>query len=80
MNEKKNIDKLFKEQLRNFEVSPDDAVWENIEQELHKDKRKKRRIIPIWWQLGGVAALLAVLVTVGPIIFDNSSKNSMNPS
>ena len=69
MSEKKNIDKLFKEQLKNFEVAPNDAVWENIERELHKDKRK-RRVIPIWWKIAGVAAALLLLFTVGQKLFD----------
>jgi len=78
MNEKKNIDKLFKEQLKNFEVAPNDAVWENIEQELHNDKRKKRRIIPMWWKLAGVAAIIAVFFTVGNLIFNESSENGIH--
>ena len=73
MSEKKNIDKLFKEQFKDFEVMPNDAIWNHIEQELHKDKRK-RRIIPIWWKLGGVAAALVLLLTVGNRIY-----NSENP-
>ncbi|WP_298901047.1 hypothetical protein [uncultured Psychroserpens sp.] len=68
MSEKKNIDKLFKEQLKDFEVAPNDAVWENIERELHKDKRK-RRVIPIWWKIAGVAAALLLLFTVGQKLF-----------
>jgi len=72
MSEKKNIDKLFKEQLKDFEVAPNDAVWENIERELHKKKRK-RRIIPIWWKFAGVAALLALLFTVGNTFFNSST-------
>jgi len=63
MSEKKHIDKLFKEQLKNFEVAPSDAVWQHIEAELNKDKRK-RRIIPIWWKFAGVAAALLLMFTV----------------
>ncbi|MFT5628593.1 MAG: hypothetical protein ACI92X_001846 [Dokdonia sp.] len=63
MSEKKHIDKLFKEQLKNFEVAPNDAVWEKIEAELNKDKRK-RRVIPIWWKVAGVAAALLLMFTV----------------
>ncbi|WP_460220481.1 amidase domain-containing protein [Psychroserpens sp. MEBiC05023] len=76
MSEKKNIDKLFKEQLKNFEVAPSDTVWENIERELHKDKRK-RRVLPIWWKIAGVAALLALLFTVGKAVFN--ANESANP-
>ena len=71
MSEKKHIDKLFKEQLKNFEVAPNDAVWENIEAELNKDKRK-RRVIPIWWKVAGVAATLLLMFTVANTFLNDS--------
>ena len=74
MKEQKHIDKLFKEQLKDFEVAPSDKIWENIHQELHPE-RKKRRVIPIWWRVAGVAAGLLLLVSIGYQMFspDNSS-------
>jgi len=75
MSEKKNIDKLFKEQFKDFDASPSDTVWKNIEQELNKDKRKKR-IVPIWWKLGGAAAVLALLFTVGTFVFNSNDLDS----
>jgi len=54
MKEKKNIDRLFQEQLRDFEAIPDNQVWLNIEAELKKDK--KRKIIPLWLKYSGIAA------------------------
>ncbi|TXE08495.1 hypothetical protein ES711_08290 [Gelidibacter salicanalis] len=72
MNDKKHIDRLFQEKFKNFEATPDDAVWENIHNALHKDERK-RRVIPLWWKLAGVAALLALLFTVGSIIFETKN-------
>lgn len=76
MSDKKHIDKLFKEQFKNFEVTPEDHVWEHIESTLHKDKRK-RRLIPIWWKVVGVAAMLTVLFTVGKSFFDSSESNAI---
>lgn len=63
MDNKKHIDRIFKEKLKNFEAVPDDAIWENIHQQLHEDKRK-RRIVPLWWKVAGVAAVLALLFTL----------------
>ncbi len=77
MSKKKHIDHIFKEKLKNFEAMPDDAVWENIQNRLHKDKRK-RKVIPIWWQAAGVAALLALLFTVGTTLFNNSEETNTN--
>lgn len=54
--DKKNLDKLFQEKLKNFSEVPDEKVWQQIETSLNQ--KKKRRVIPFWWQLGGVAALL----------------------
>jgi len=75
MSEKKNIDKLFKEQLKNFEVAPNDAVWKHIETELHGKKYKKRRVIAIWWKVAGIAAILALLFTAGKTIFNNDTNS-----
>ncbi|MCJ7465471.1 MAG: PorT family protein [Maribacter sp.] len=56
---KKNIDQLFQEKFQNFSELPDEKVWENIKSSLDK-KKKSRKIIPLWWKFGGIAALLAV--------------------
>jgi hypothetical protein len=59
MSDKKHIDRLFQEKLKNFEATPNDAVWDSIENTLHQKKRK-RRVIPLWWQIAGVAAILTL--------------------
>ncbi len=56
---KKNIDKLFQEKLKNFSEAPPNNVWSSIESSLN-EKKRSRKIIPFWWKLGGVAALLAI--------------------
>ena len=75
MSDKKHIDRLFQEKLKDFEANPSDAVWENIHSSLHGEKRKKRRIIPIWWKLGGVAAILLLMLAIGNTVFDNNENN-----
>ncbi|WP_418602353.1 hypothetical protein [Hwangdonia sp.] len=72
MSDKKHIDRLFQERFKDFEATPSDAVWANIETELYK-KKKKRRLIPIWWRYAGVAALLLLLLTVGGLFFNDSN-------
>jgi len=58
--EKNNLDNLFKEKLKDFGAKPDAKVWNRIESSL--EAKRKKRVIPIWWQLGGVAALLTVIL------------------
>ena len=59
MSERKNINKLFQENFENFEMQPDEMVWENIKTKL-EEKKEKRRILPFWWRISGVAAALII--------------------
>ena len=68
--DKKNIDEIFQEKLKTFREVPDEKVWVDIENSL--DKKRKRRVIPFWWSLGGVAAVLAIAL----IAFYTSSGNN----
>tara|TARA_R110002049_G_scaffold69218_4_gene179328 strand:+ start:2003 stop:3592 length:1590 start_codon:yes stop_codon:yes gene_type:complete len=72
MKNKKHIDELFKDRFKNFEATPSPQVWENIQSEL-QNKKKDRKVIPLWWKVGGVAALLALLLTVGNSLFIDSN-------
>ena len=63
---KKNLDKLFQEKFEEFSDIPTENVWKAIEASLNK-KKKSRKVIPIWWKLGGIAAVLAIgLFLVNP--------------
>ena len=69
MNKNKNIDELFKERFKNFEATPSPGVWNKIQAKLkEKDDRK---LIPLWIKLGGIAALLALIFTIGNSILNN---------
>ncbi|WP_340201193.1 outer membrane beta-barrel protein [Ascidiimonas sp. W6] len=65
MGEQKNIDRLFRERFKDLDVSPEDALWSKIESKLDEKPDKRRRVIPVWWRLGGIAAALALLFTLG---------------
>ena len=56
-----NIDQAFKDRLKDYQETPDERVWESIAASLDK-KKSKKRVIPIWWRLGGIAAALALLL------------------
>ncbi|WP_339881409.1 outer membrane beta-barrel protein [Polaribacter vadi] len=55
--EDKKIDDLFKNQLKNLEVSPNKKVWNSIETKL---KKKKRRVFPFWLFSGAAVAILVL--------------------
>ncbi|MDN3618331.1 PorT family protein [Polaribacter undariae] len=65
----KNLDKLFQDQLKNLEVTPDKKVWGNIESKL---KKKKRRVVPLWWFAGGAAAMLLLGMLLFPVSTDET--------
>ena len=77
MKENKNIDELFKEGFKNFEATPSPDVWNKIEAKLKEDD--DRKVIPLWIKLAGIAALLALLFTVGNAVFNSSITNTTNP-
>jgi len=66
--EDKNIDTLFQEKLKNLEVTPNKKVWNAIESKLNN---KKRRILPMWWYPGGVAAILVLGFLLFPFLNDS---------
>lgn len=74
MNDKKNIDRLFQEKLKDFEVTPNVSVWENIKRNIHPNK-KHRKVIPLWWKIAGVAASLLLIITIGSYLLTNNENN-----
>lgn len=67
--EDKKIDNLFKNQLKNLEVSPNKRVWNSIETKL---KKKKRRVFPFWIFSGATAAILVLGLFLYPFFKDEN--------
>ncbi|MFS4455262.1 hypothetical protein [Maribacter sp. 2304DJ31-5] len=67
---KKKLDELFREKFSGFQETPDERIWHSIAASL--DKKKKKRIIPLWWQWGGIAAVLAI----GLLLFNPFAQNN----
>lgn len=65
-----NLDKLFQEQLKNLEATPNSSVWNGIESKL---KKKKKRVVPIWWFASGIAAMLVLGMLFFPFSDDQNS-------
>jgi hypothetical protein len=70
MSDERNIDRLFQESFKDFEVSPPKNAWDNIEKKLKSDSQKP--IIPLWRKIAGVAALIAILFLASSQWFINS--------
>jgi len=73
MSDKKHIDRLFREKLKDFEQSPDEVVWKNIKSKLHLENKKERKLIPFWFRLTAVAAVLLLFLGLDGYIFNKSS-------
>jgi len=75
---KKEIDKLFQEKFEDFAGNPTEQVWNSIEYSLDK-KKKNRKVIPIWWKLGGIAAVLAIgLLLINPFEEDLETNQTIS--
>ena len=70
MKEKKNIDRLFQEKFKNFEAHPSERVWAGI---VKNQKKDNRRVIPLWWRVGGIAAGLVLLFGLGTLLLPSDS-------
>ena len=65
MSDKKHIDRIFQEKLKDFEVTPNPHVWENIQNQLDQNNNSTKKAFPLWARLASVAALLLLLLTIG---------------
>lgn len=65
MKESKNIDRLFQENLKDFEVYPPNKAWNAIERQLVATPRRRR--YPIWVKFASIAALFLLLFSVSTI-------------
>lgn len=75
MKEQHNIERLFQEKFKDFEATPRPEVWESIEAKLTK---KKRRVLPMWWFSGGVAATLVLGFLFYPYVIEQEIINGID--
>lgn len=73
MKDRKHIDRLYQEKFKDFESTPREAVWKNISARLQK-KERKRGILPLWYKIAGVAAILALFINFSNEFFSKKSK------
>ena len=78
MSDERNIDRLFQESFKDFEVDAPKSAWVNIEKHLSQKTRKP--LIPLWQKLGGVAAAVGILILIGSQwLTDPITLNNNNP-
>ena len=72
MKDNKNIERLFQEKFKDFEALPPQDSWDIIASRLN-EKKKKKRILPIWFQFSGIAASLFI---IGSLIWNCSGESN----
>ena len=72
MEERKHIDRVYQEKFKDFEASPREEVWKNISTRLQEKKRKKS-VLPLWYRIAGVAAVLALFISYTNGLFKTSN-------
>ena len=78
MGDKRNIDRIFQEKFKDFEVFPETHVWKGIEKELVK--KRKRRVVPLWMRFAGAAAILIAFISVGTWFYNNNDTKNNSPN
>ena len=78
MNNKKDIEQIFQEKLKDFEATPPSESWDFISEKL-QEKEEKKRIIPLFWlKTAATISSIAALVILGLFLFTNDEKNNKN--
>ena len=72
MKDQKNIERLFQEKFKDFEATPPLGSWDAISSRLN-EKKKKKRVVPFWFQLSGIAASLVI---IGALIWNFQSEEN----
>ncbi|MDO6595934.1 hypothetical protein Q4512_03345 [Oceanihabitans sp. 2_MG-2023] len=75
MSDKKHIDRIFQEKLKDLEISPSPKVWKNIQGKIEQPKEETKKAFPIWLRITSIAALLLILLTVGNL-YTSSKTNT----
>ena len=76
MNDKKNIDRFFQEQFKDFESYPNEEVWKNIQTALNE--KKNRKVLALWIKFSGTAAAFLVGIFALHIVINEKVKTN-NP-
>ena len=71
-----NIDKLFKDYLKNYQTQAPEGAWERIQADL----KKERRVAPIWlWRAAAALILLIMTFAAGYFLSQYQRDNTTLP-
>ena len=76
MKEYKNIDRVFQENFKDMEIYPGKHVWNNIENRLQG--KQKKRILPLWQKISGIAVAFLLLFSLGFSYFKTGKRIQFN--
>ncbi len=77
MLERKNIDRVFQENLKDLEIYPNKRVWNNIES--HLSPKTAKTPIALWKKLSGIAMMLLAFVSVGSYFLNTNQNIPVQP-
>jgi len=78
MLERKNIDRVFQENLKDLEINPSKNVWNGIE--LYLTEQPLKRSIPLWQRLSGVAVIFILFFMGGVWYYNLNSITNNEPN
>ena len=79
MSDQKNIDNLFREAFKDFEATPDPALWDKISSKLDdktpQPQKEKEGVVFLPWlyRIVGIAAAILLLFALGSQFFGDDS-------
>lgn len=78
MLERKNIDRVFQENLKDLEINPSKNVWNGIE--LYLTEQPLKKSIPLWQRLSGVAVIFILFFMGGVWYYNLNSITNNEPN
>ncbi|MBU2938103.1 hypothetical protein KO494_00995 [Lacinutrix sp. C3R15] len=78
MSDKKHIDRIFQEKLKDLEETPNAKVWKNIQSKIEQPEEDTKKAFPIWLRVLSIAAVLLLLLTIGNLYNTNKNNTKTN--
>ena len=78
MLERKNIDRVFQENLKDLEINPSKNVWNGIE--LYLTEQPLKKSIPLWQRMSGVAVIFILFFMGGVWYYNLNSITNNEPN